>query len=56
MLMRLDHEGLDPVGDGLKRFSIAFRELLRPADVLELLEEVEIRGLCWHGTFSLGLA
>jgi hypothetical protein len=28
------------------------RELPRPADVFEILEEEEIGGLCWHGTSS----
>jgi hypothetical protein len=46
--VRLDHEGLDPVGDGLKRFEIAFRKLTRLSDVLEILEEEEISRLCWQ--------
>jgi hypothetical protein len=37
--VRLDHVGLDPVCDGGKRISIALRELARPSDVLEILEE-----------------
>jgi hypothetical protein len=43
---------LDPVRDGAKRISIAVRELARPSDALEILEEEEIGGLCWHGTSS----
>jgi hypothetical protein len=50
--VRLDHVGLDPVGDGVKRSSIAFRQLAGPSDVLELLEEEELGGLCWYGTSS----
>jgi hypothetical protein len=50
--VRLDHVGLDPVGDGGKRISIALRELACPSDLLEILEEEEIGGLCWHGTSS----
>src|SRR4029453_8674673 len=52
ILVRLDHEGLDPVGDGVKRSSIALRELARPPDILQILEEEEISGLCWHATIS----
>src|SRR6266508_3322618 len=51
ILVRPDHESLDPACDGAMRIEIAFRELAHPADVLELLEEEEISGLCWHGTF-----
>ena len=29
----------------------SFRELTRPADFLEILEEEEISDRCWHGTF-----
>jgi hypothetical protein len=50
--VRLDDEGLDPVGDGVKRIQIAFRKLSRPSDVLEILEEEEVSGLCWYGTSS----
>ena len=46
ILVRLDHEGLDPVGDGSKRFEVASRKLARPADVLEILEKEEIGGRC----------
>jgi hypothetical protein len=35
--------------DGMKRISIAFRMLTRPSGVLEILEEEEISGRCWHG-------
>jgi hypothetical protein len=52
MLVRLDHVSVDPVGDGVKRIQIASRELARPSDVLELLEEEELGGLCWHATSS----
>ena len=46
VLVRPDHEVLDPVGDGVKRFEIAFRKLFRPADVDKIVEEEEINGLC----------
>jgi hypothetical protein len=36
----------------MERLEIAARELPRPAGVLEILEEEEIRGHGWHGTFS----
>ncbi len=51
-LVRLGHERLDPVCDGVKRNEIAVRELPRPAGVVEILEEEEIGFLCWYGTFS----
>jgi len=50
--VRLDHKSLDPVGDGVKRFQIALRELARFSDVLEIVEEEKISGLCWHRTSS----
>ena len=52
ILVRPGHEGRDPVGNGLQRLQIASRELPCPADVLEILKEEEISGLCWHGTIS----
>jgi hypothetical protein len=48
ILVRPGDEGLDPVCDGVKRIEIAFRELRRPADVIEVLEQEEIGGLYWH--------
>src|SRR6185295_20124764 len=57
ILVRLGHEPLDPVCDGAKRSEITFRELRRLACVVEILEEIEIVGLCWHGTsFRQGAA
>jgi hypothetical protein len=53
ILVRPGHESLDPVCDGAKGVQIAFRELPRPAGVIEILEEEEIGGLCWHGTALL---
>ena len=52
VLVRSDDEALDPVCDGLQRIKIASREFTRPADVLEILEEEETSGRCWHGTVS----
>ena len=52
ILVRLDHEGLDPLRDRLQRIAIAFRELARPSNILEIFEEEEIGGLCWHGVVS----
>jgi hypothetical protein len=50
ILVRLGHETLDPVCDGAKRSEIAIRELPRFACVVEILEEIEIGGLCCHGS------
>jgi hypothetical protein len=33
----------------LKRIEIALREFARSADVLEILEQKKVRGLCWPG-------
>jgi hypothetical protein len=50
ILVRPDHETLDPVCDGAKRSEIAIRELARLACVVEILEKIEIGGLCCHGS------
>jgi hypothetical protein len=49
ILVRSDDEALDPARDGLKRIEIALRECARSADVLEILDQKEIRSLCWPG-------
>ena len=52
ILVRLDHVSLDPVCDGVKRSQITLREPAGPSDVLEILEEEEIGGPCWHASSS----
>ena len=49
ILVGLEDVALDPVCDRTERIEVAFGELARSADLLEVFEEEEVRGLCGCG-------
>ncbi len=48
LFVGLGDETLNPVCDLAKRIEVAFRERLRFVYVVEILEKIEIGGLCCH--------